>query len=91
MLSIGDVVPAEAKDALQLLKDRLATISDVHGVQSLLLWDQQTYMPAGGVAGRAEQLATLGLFAHELLISEETGQLLGSVKEPEAEAVGERG
>ena len=80
------MVPDEANDALGLLEDRLATISDVHGIESLLLWDQQTYMPAGGVAGRAEQLATLGRLAHELLVSEETGRLLASVNEPEPES-----
>jgi Zn-dependent M32 family carboxypeptidase len=51
------VVPDEGKDELRLLKDRLATTSDVQAIQSLLLRDQQTCMPAGGVAGRAEQLA----------------------------------
>jgi carboxypeptidase Taq len=80
------VVPDEANDALQLLEDRLAAISDVRGIESLLLWDQQTHMPAGGVAGRAEQLATLRLLAHELLICEETGRLLGSVNQPERES-----
>src|SRR3712207_4829831 len=84
--SIGDVVPDEANVALQLLKDRLATICDVRGIESLLLWDQQTYMPAGGVAGRAEQLATLRLLGHESLVSGETGRLLGSVSQPEPES-----
>ncbi len=80
------MVSDEANDALRLLKDRLATISDVKGVQSLLLWDQQTYMPAGGVASRAEQLATLTRLAHELLVSEETGRLLDSANEPKPES-----
>jgi len=39
--SIGDVVPDEVNDTRQLLKDRLATISDVRGIESSLLWDQQ--------------------------------------------------
>ncbi len=84
--SIGDVVPGEANDVLRLLKDRLAAISDVRGIESLLLWDQQTYMPAGGVAGRAEQLATLRRLAHELLVSEQTGRLLASVSQSEPES-----
>ena len=79
------MVPDEANDALRLLKDRLATISDVQATQSLLLWDQQTYMPAGGVPGRAEQLATLRRLAHEMLVSKETGRLLDSVGEPAPE------
>ena len=38
------MIPDEANDALRLLKDHLATISDVQGIQSLLLWDQQEEM-----------------------------------------------
>jgi Zn-dependent M32 family carboxypeptidase len=69
-----------------LLKDRLAAISDVRGIESLLLWDQQTYMLAGGVAGRAEQVATLRHLVHELLVSGEMGRLVGSVNQPEPES-----
>src|SRR3712207_9517314 len=43
-------------------------------------------MPAGGVAGRAEQVATLRHLAHELLVSGEMGRLLGSVNQPEPES-----
>jgi carboxypeptidase Taq len=67
---------------LQLLKGRLAIISDVNAAEAALSWDQQTYMPEGGVAGRAEQLATLSRLAHEMLVSEETGRLLRNVEEP---------
>src|ERR671910_902871 len=42
----------------ELLKNRLATMSDLRSTLSLLFWDQQTYMPGSGVAGRAEQRAT---------------------------------
>ena len=45
----------ERDSVYELLKNRLATISDLHSAKSLLFWDQQTYMPGGGVAGRAEQ------------------------------------
>lgn len=61
---------------LQLLKDRLAEISDLNGAAAVLGWDQQTYMPPGGAAARAEQLATLGKLAHERLISDQVGELL---------------
>ena len=70
-------------DALQLLRDRLATMSDLNGARSVLFWDQQTHMPEGGVAARAEQLATLSRMAHEMLVSEETGGLLDAAGEPE--------
>jgi carboxypeptidase Taq len=69
-------------EPLQLLRERLATISDVNVAVEALRWDQQTYMPEGGVAGRAEQIATLRRLAHEMLVSEETGELLRNVAEP---------
>lgn len=75
-------------EPLLLLKERLATISDLRGARSVLFWDQQTYMPEGGIGARAEQLATLSRIAHEMLVSEETGRLLDGAgeQEPETEA-----
>jgi len=79
-----DVMTDDAHNQdLQPLKDRLATISDVRATSAVLGWDQQTYMPPGGVGARAEQLATLGRLAHEMLVSEETGNLLEAAGEPE--------
>jgi carboxypeptidase Taq len=67
--------------AYEQLKDRLATISDLGSVQSLLFWDQQTYMPGGALAGRAEQVATLSRLSHEMLVDAETERLLDSSEE----------
>ena len=67
----------------ELLKNRLATISDLRSAKSLLFWDQQTYMPGGGVAGRAEQVATLSRLAHEMLTDDETKSLLDASGEPD--------
>jgi Zn-dependent M32 family carboxypeptidase len=39
------------------LSVRLATIGDLRSAASVLAWDRQTFMPQGGVTGRAEQLA----------------------------------
>ena len=80
---MGPVTITGPNEALRPLKDRLATISDVRAAAAVLGWDQQTYMPPGGVAGRAEQLATLGRRAHEMLVSEETGALLDAAGESE--------
>jgi carboxypeptidase Taq len=46
-------------------------------------------MPSGGVPLRAEQLSTTHRLAHEMLVSEETGRLLGSAKprDPEGRAL----
>lgn len=58
------------------LKKRLAEISDLHNATSVLGWDQQTYMPPGGAAARAQQLATLSHIAHEKFIDDAVGYLL---------------
>jgi carboxypeptidase Taq len=65
------------------LRDRLATIGDLRSAASVLTWDRQTYMPEGGVRGRAEQLASLARVAHEMLVSHETGRLLKRAGERE--------
>jgi carboxypeptidase Taq len=69
--------------ALRRLEDRLATISDVSAARNALHWDRQTYMPEGGVSGRAEQSATLSRLAHEMLVSGETAELLAALEEQE--------
>jgi len=66
----------EQKTAYERLKERLATTSDLRSTKSLLFWDQQTYMPGGGVTGRAEQMATLSRLSHEMLTDSETARLL---------------
>src|SRR5919107_4486644 len=70
-------------EALRWLKERPATISDVNSARNVLNWDRQTYMPYGGVAGRAEQVATLSRLVHEMLVSRETAELMAALEEPE--------
>lgn len=69
----------DSHTALELLKERFATISDIHAAAALLAWDQETYMPRESVPLRSEQLATLSRLSHEMLTSKETGDLLDSV------------
>lgn len=52
----------------------------------VLEWDQETYMPPGGVQGRAEQLSTLLKLAHVRFISDEVGRLLEDLEEEYADA-----
>ncbi|MBA3469787.1 MAG: carboxypeptidase M32 [Herpetosiphonaceae bacterium] len=63
-------------DALQSLKALLATIRDLKAANDVLSWDQQTYMPAGGINTRAEQMATVSRLIHERATSAELGALL---------------
>jgi carboxypeptidase Taq len=61
---------------LQQLKDRLAVIEDLKSASSVLEWDQETYLPSGGLGSRAAQLSTLKRVIHERFTSDEIGELL---------------
>ncbi len=74
-------------DKWQELKSRLAQVSDLSNVAGLLSWDQQTYMPPKGAAGRAEQIATLEVLSHQFFTSDEIGKLLDDLA-PEAAKMG---
>jgi carboxypeptidase Taq len=80
---MAHVITDPPDENLRLLEERLATISDVYSAASVLAWDRQTYMPEGGVGGRAEQLASLARLAHEMLVSTETGELFERAGEQE--------
>lgn len=73
------------------LVDHLSAAADLDSAAAVLHWDQQTYMPPGGVAARAEALATLSRLSHGITASEETARLLDAAGDPEpgsdAEAV----
>ena len=47
---------------------------------ALLAWDQNTYMPSGGHAGRGDQLGTLERIAHGRLVDPEVSRLLDSLE-----------
>jgi carboxypeptidase Taq len=63
-------------DPTRDLRAHLATIIDLWSAAAVLRWDQETYMPPGGAAARAEVLATLSGLAHERFVSAATGDLL---------------
>ncbi|HSS94552.1 MAG TPA: carboxypeptidase M32 [Candidatus Dormibacteraeota bacterium] len=54
----------------------LAEVTDLHRAGMVLDWDQETYMPPGGVQNRAEQLSTLSEIGHRRFTSDEVGRLL---------------
>ena len=59
------LTPTEGRveEKLKELRNRLVEINDLGAAAALLSWDQSTYMPPGGAAARARQLATLGRLA----------------------------
>ncbi len=61
------------------LKEILAEVSDLTHAALLLEWDQETYMPTGGVQSRAEQLSTLLRLSHVRFTSDEVGGMLNDL------------
>ncbi len=76
----------KTSEKLHQLREVLAEVSDLSRAALLLEWDQETYMPPGGVQGRAEQLSTLLKLAHVRLTSDEVGHLLDDLEEEYADA-----
>ena len=81
-------------ETLQPLTSRLLEIHHLSSAASLLSWDQETYMPPGGGAARADQLATLHGLAHDRLVAPDVEALLnrwidpatGQPRDPQPEA-----
>ena len=63
-------------EPLDVLKLRLAELSDLAHAMALAHWDQQTMMPVRGGEARAESLATLTRISHEMFVDDDTGRLL---------------
>ncbi len=61
---------------LQQLKQHLARVVDLERAADVLGWDQETNMPNGGAAARADQVSTLRGLAHQYFVSDEVGKLL---------------
>ena len=66
--------------ALSELKRELGELKDLKRIASLLAWDQEVMMPAGGADARADQLSTLGRIIHERATSPELGKLLDAAE-----------
>jgi len=67
-------------DNLQRLKDILAEVTDLRRAFRVLEWDEETYMPPGGITSRSEQLSTLSRLSHVRLTSDEVGRLLDALE-----------
>jgi carboxypeptidase Taq len=67
------------KAKLLELKRLLGEINDLNAAAAVLYWDQTTYMPPGGAAARARQIAMLRRLAHEKLTHPAIGKLLDAL------------
>jgi carboxypeptidase Taq len=59
---------------------RLGEISDLEAALALLMWDEETKMPALGAGARAEQRASLAKIVHERVTAPELGTLLEQLR-----------
>ncbi len=68
--------------ALKVLKERMADVNALDSAIAMMDWDQQTYMPRGGVEARAHHLESLSKMRHEMFVADETQKALeGAAKE----------
>lgn len=65
---------------LHKLKELIYEINDINMAAAVLGWDQETYMPQGGINDRADQLSTLSKISHEKFTTKEIGDLIGELK-----------
>ena len=72
--------------ALEALKSRLADVNALNAAISIMDWDQQTFMPHGSGAARADHVGILSRIQHETFTSDETLRLAADAK---AEATGD--
>jgi carboxypeptidase Taq len=63
----------------------------LEGVNALLGWDQETYMPPGGIDARGEQIALIQGLSHDRLVSPELSGLLADLGVSESNPMGDPG
>jgi carboxypeptidase Taq len=67
--------------AIEELRDYFTEIKRLSYINSLLNWDQETYMPSGSVEGRAKQLSLIEKLIHQRVTADKTGELINKAKE----------
>ncbi len=71
---------AEQPKELTEFKEIMSTLTDLANASAVLGWDQETYMPMGGVEARGNALATLGRMAQEIGTDEKVGKLIEALE-----------
>jgi len=66
--------------SLDRLKSRLKDVNAIDAAIAMMEWDQQTYMPRGGAAARAEHVGALSRMSHQLFVSDEMQDALQMAK-----------
>jgi len=65
----------------QQLKQRLQEASLLDSTSSVLGWDQETYMPTGGLNFRAKQMAQIAKLTHEMVTAPQIGEMLATIED----------
>ncbi|MES2702172.1 MAG: carboxypeptidase M32 [Bacteroidota bacterium] len=74
-------MPATTDQLYTEYKDIMQKAADINNASAVLGWDQEVYMPPKGAEFRGRQLATLASLAHEMLTSEQFGNLLAELSQ----------
>ena len=67
--------------ALESLTDHVRQTAMLDSVQSLLYWDERTYLPALGGDFRADQITTLSSMLHQRRTDPRVGEWLSELSE----------
>lgn len=70
-----------SQEKISQLKQKLSEIHDVNSATSLLIWDQEIFMPPKAAEGRGKQLSTLSTIAHQMFTDKEVGDILKSLQD----------
>lgn len=70
-----------AGDPVALLVEELRRTSRIGSALALLGWDQETHLPSGGAAARAEVLGALTEISHARATSDELGERIAAAEE----------
>ena len=73
-----------ANDPYAELERRFGRMSAVNRAGAILNWDRSTMMPDGASEDRADQLATLGVISHEIMVAPDMAELLQRAEEGRA-------
>ncbi len=80
---------ASLEEALGRLTEIDRELHLISGVNALLGWDQETYMPSGGLDVRGRQLSLMEGLGHDRLVSGETARVLGALGVDDSNPMGD--
>ncbi|MDQ1265954.1 MAG: carboxypeptidase Taq [Bacteroidota bacterium] len=75
------LIRAENRSALlESVLTAMVPVKDLKSVSALLGWDEETYMPKGAVAHRAEHISTVEKYIHQTLCSREYAEIAKKIE-----------